>query len=91
MRAKMVSRDNARRDVGVLGGGEADARSQRQRYAAELQQQVDAKKVRHSAPSPGCCARFHSISCRRKVDQGVFLSVCRWLDSFAVACIVSVM
>jgi hypothetical protein len=50
MRAKMVSRDNARRDVGVLGGGEADARSQRQRYAAELQQQVDAKKVRYRTP-----------------------------------------
>jgi hypothetical protein len=58
MRAKMVSRDNARRDVGVLGGGEADARSQRQRYAAELQQQVDAKKVRYRTPSPWLLRAF---------------------------------
>jgi len=44
-RARMVSRDNARRDVGVMGGGDADGRLQRQRYAMELQQQVEAKKV----------------------------------------------
>ena len=64
MRAKMVSRDNARRDVGVLGGGESDARSQRQRYAAELQQQVDAKKVRYKTPPPWllCAFPFHIMS-----------------------------
>ena len=45
MRAKLASRDSARRAVGVLGAGEADARLQRQRYAQDLQQQVEAKKV----------------------------------------------
>jgi hypothetical protein len=46
LRRKLASRDAARRDGGIMGGAEDDARRKRQAYAEDLQRQVEAKKVR---------------------------------------------